>query len=117
MQLRAPNGQWKEIARTEVVQNDLNPKFKKKVEMDFTFEKKQELKFIMYDWDGKSQNLDAHDFLGTMETTMGAIVGSRGSFMRAPLTGTKGADERRYGSISILGEFSAAFKRAARTAC
>lgn len=50
VQLRQPNGLWKEADRTEVVNNDLNPKFKKKIEMDYTFERKQELKFIVYDW-------------------------------------------------------------------
>ena len=50
VQLKAPNGLWTEVSRTEVVQNDLNPQFKKKVEMDYTFETKQELKFILYDW-------------------------------------------------------------------
>ena len=33
--------------------------------------------------DGKSQKLEDHDFLGTLETTMGAIVGSRGSTLRS----------------------------------
>ena len=32
------------------MQNNLNPEFKKKIELDYTFEKKQELKFIVYDW-------------------------------------------------------------------
>ena len=50
VQLRQPNGQWKEVERTEVVNNNLNPKFQKKIEMDYTFERKQDLKFIVYDW-------------------------------------------------------------------
>ena len=50
VQLKGPNGLWSEVGRTEVVNNDLNPKFEKKVEMDYTFEKKQELKFLVYDW-------------------------------------------------------------------
>jgi hypothetical protein len=54
--------------------------------------------------DGKSQNLDDHDFLGTLETTMGHIVGSRGSCLISPLTGTKGPNEKLYGKISVLSE-------------
>jgi len=50
LQLKASNGLWNEVGRTEVVQNNLNPKFKTKIETDFTFEKKQDLKFILYDW-------------------------------------------------------------------
>eukprot|EP00802_Teleaulax_amphioxeia_P007980 Tamp_07988.p1 GENE.Tamp_07988~~Tamp_07988.p1 ORF type:complete len:535 (-),score=109.00 Tamp_07988:345-1949(-) len=72
--------------------------------MDYTFETKQELKFILYDWDGKSQNLDDHDFLGTHETTMGTIVGGRGSTLQVPLTGTKGPDAKRYGVLKVLAE-------------
>jgi hypothetical protein len=49
VQLKAPNGLWQEVGRTEVVQNNLNPVFKKKVEMDYTFEKQQQLKFLVYD--------------------------------------------------------------------
>jgi len=104
LQLKASNGLWNEVGRTEVVQNNLNPKFKTKIETDFTFEKKQDLKFILYDWDGKSQKLEDHDFLGTLETTMGAIVGSRGSTLRSALVGTKGQNEKLYGSVSVLAE-------------
>ena len=49
VQLKAPNGLWQEVGRTEVVQNNLSPEFKKKVEMDYTFEKQQQLKFLVYD--------------------------------------------------------------------
>jgi len=41
------------------------------------------------------QKLDAHDFLGQLETTMGEIVGSRGSCLTRPLVGTHGADGPR----------------------
>ena len=50
VQIKGPTGLWQELGRTDVVQNNLNPEFKKKVELDYTFEKKQELKFIVYDW-------------------------------------------------------------------
>jgi len=72
--------------------------------MDFTFEKKQELKFTLYDCDSASKSIDQHDFLGTFETTMGSIVGSRGCCQHGVLTATKGQNEKLYGSISILGE-------------
>jgi hypothetical protein len=167
VQIKGPTGLWQELGRTDVVQNNLNPEFKKKVELDYTFEKKQELKFIVYDWltpppraphsrphsaavcgtcgqvaracgmlalvrgarqrsmhktsclcrlpprapppplpataprDGKSQNLDAHDFLGTCETSMGAIVGGRGSTLITALTGTAGTDAKRCASACM----------------
>jgi hypothetical protein len=104
LQEKAANGLWRDIGRTEVIQNDLNPKFKTKFEVDFTFEKKQELKFTLYDCDGASKSLEEHDFLGTFETTMGNIVSSRGSCHYGVLTATKGQNEKLYGSISILAE-------------
>ena len=39
-----------------------------------------------------------------VQTTLGSIVGSRGSCLTSPLTGSKGALEKRYGSIKILAE-------------
>jgi hypothetical protein len=50
VQEKASDGRWREIGRTEVIDNNLNPTFKKKIEMTYYFEKKQELKFIIYDW-------------------------------------------------------------------
>ena len=50
LQQKSLSGLWTEVGRTEVVQNNLNPIFKTKIETDFTFEKKQDLKFILYDW-------------------------------------------------------------------
>ena len=69
---------WVEIARTEVVKDNLNPEFNKKFIVDYSFEERQPVKFEIYDWDADSHKLSMHDFLGRCETTLGSIVSSRG---------------------------------------
>uniref|UniRef100_A0A7S0VQP8 C2 domain-containing protein n=1 Tax=Hemiselmis tepida TaxID=464990 RepID=A0A7S0VQP8_9CRYP len=104
VQMKAKDGRWFEIGRTEKINNDLNPKFKTKIETDYLFEEVQDMQFLVYDIDSGSAKLDDHDFLGSLTTSMGAIVGSRGSCLIKPLSKTKGADEKRYGSIKVMAE-------------
>eukprot|EP00283_Hemiselmis_rufescens_P009182 CAMPEP_0173421716 /NCGR_PEP_ID=MMETSP1357-20121228/2720_1 /TAXON_ID=77926 /ORGANISM="Hemiselmis rufescens, Strain PCC563" /LENGTH=570 /DNA_ID=CAMNT_0014384659 /DNA_START=97 /DNA_END=1806 /DNA_ORIENTATION=- len=104
VQMKGQDGRWNEVGRTEKVNNDLNPKFKTKIETDYLFEEVQDMQFLVYDIDGASAKLDDHDFLGSLSTTMGGIVGARGSCLIKPLSKTKGADEKRYGSMKIIAE-------------
>nr|XP_020464521.1 copine-3 isoform X1 [Monopterus albus] len=69
--------QWYEVARTEKVQNCLNPKFAKKLVVDYYFEIVQKLKFGIYDIDNKTIDLSDDDFLGELECTLGQVVSSR----------------------------------------
>ncbi|KAH8851480.1 Copine-8 [Schistosoma japonicum] len=71
-----PDNQWVELDRTEIIQNNLNPDFAKKVVMEYHFEEQQRLNFAVYDVDCKSDKLDKHDFLGNCETTLGEIASS-----------------------------------------
>eukprot|EP00285_Hemiselmis_virescens_P006655 CAMPEP_0173380784 /NCGR_PEP_ID=MMETSP1356-20130122/3399_1 /TAXON_ID=77927 ORGANISM="Hemiselmis virescens, Strain PCC157" /NCGR_SAMPLE_ID=MMETSP1356 /ASSEMBLY_ACC=CAM_ASM_000847 /LENGTH=535 /DNA_ID=CAMNT_0014334489 /DNA_START=50 /DNA_END=1654 /DNA_ORIENTATION=+ len=104
VRLKSRDGRYVEIGRTEQINNDLNPKFKTKIETDYMFEEVQDLQFLLYDIDSKSAALDDHDFLGSLDTSMGAIVGSRGSCLIKPLTGAKGQNEKKYGSIKVMAE-------------
>lgn len=61
------------MARTEKVQNCLNPKFAKKVTVDYYFEIVQKLKFGIYDIDNKTVDLSDDDFLGELECTLGQV--------------------------------------------
>jgi len=72
-----------EIGRTEVIQDNLNPKFAKKVLMQYHFEQIQRLRFEVYDIDP----LGGNDFLGALETTLADIVSSRSSSFKQPLVG------------------------------
>jgi len=46
-------GQWVEIGRTEVLQDNLNPVWGERFVLDFHFEAVQELKVAVYDEDAK----------------------------------------------------------------
>ncbi|CAG5112155.1 Oidioi.mRNA.OKI2018_I69.chr2.g6399.t1.cds [Oikopleura dioica] len=65
---------WNEIGRTEVIMNNLNPKFSKKFDLDYVFEVVQTLKFEVYDLDEASSKLDKHDFLGECQVNLGELV-------------------------------------------
>ena len=41
----------KEVGRTEVIMDNLNPEFVKPIEVDFFFEEEQTLRFDVYDQD------------------------------------------------------------------
>ncbi|CAG7668662.1 unnamed protein product [Allacma fusca] len=66
--------EWVEVGRTEQVKNNLNPSWNKKFLVDYRFEERQLLKFSVYDWDGNSYSLSAHDYLGCCECSLGEIV-------------------------------------------
>ena len=71
---------WNEIGRTECIDNNLNPEFATKTQIQYFFEHRQFLKFEVYDIDSDSQQLQDHDFIGSAEITLGQIVsaGSNG---------------------------------------
>jgi len=62
-----------QLGRTEMVLNNLNPNFAKSVTVDYYFEEVQKLKLQVYDVDSPSQALQAHDFLGEVECTLGHV--------------------------------------------
>jgi hypothetical protein len=68
--------EWQEVARTETIDNTLNPNFTKKVHMLYRFEEQQRIKFEVYDMDTYDRALEKQDFLGRCETTLGQIVSS-----------------------------------------
>ncbi|XP_064398173.1 copine-1-like [Halichondria panicea] len=67
-------GKAVEYARTECIQNNLNPEFSKAIEMVYRFEEVQKLKFTVYDIDNVSPTLDDDAFLGSIECTLGEVV-------------------------------------------
>ncbi|CAG2245303.1 Nicotinic receptor-associated protein 1,Protein BONZAI 1,Protein BONZAI 2,Copine-5,Copine-8,Copine-1,Copine-2,Copine-A,Copine-4,Copine-9,Copine-7,Copine-6,Protein BONZAI 3,Copine-3 [Mytilus edulis] len=75
------------FGRSEVIQDNLNPDFVKKFVMNYFFEESQKLKFEVYDVDAKTARLDAHDFIGRIEVSLGEIVGSPNGVMKRPLKG------------------------------
>lgn len=54
-----------EIGRTEVIYNNLNPKWNAKIQLDYYFETKQQLRFDVFDIDtDDTRDLSRQDFLG-----------------------------------------------------
>lgn len=68
--------QWAELKRTECLQNTLNPDFATKIPITYHFEEQQHLKFMIFDIDSTSQNVNDHDFLGEFECTLAQLVSS-----------------------------------------
>ncbi|XP_068064244.1 RNA-binding protein 12 isoform X2 [Anomalospiza imberbis] len=76
----AADGRWAELDRTEKFKNcqDLNSGGceRKKLVVDYYFEKVRKLKFTMYDIYNKSFDLNDDDYLGGIECTLGQVVSS-----------------------------------------
>uniref|UniRef100_A0A3Q1JFJ1 C2 domain-containing protein n=1 Tax=Anabas testudineus TaxID=64144 RepID=A0A3Q1JFJ1_ANATE len=89
------------FAKTEVIDNTLNPDFVRKYILDYFFEEKQNLRFDVYDIDSKSPDLAKHDFLGQVYCTLGEIVGSPASRLEKPLGGIPG---KKCGTIILSAE-------------
>ena len=71
---RGGQGEWLEYGRTELINDSLSPAWQKKFILDYKFEERQLLKFAVYDMDSESSRLTDHDFLGSVEATLGEIV-------------------------------------------
>ncbi len=61
---------WQKIGQTEVIHDNLNPEFVKKIIVDFHFEQSENYKLEVYDSDDDTQvtqDLSKHDFIGSLE--------------------------------------------------
>jgi hypothetical protein len=62
------------LGKTETKSNNLNPDYTKTFAIDYIFESRQDIRFDVFDDDG---NGDQDDFIGYVETTVGALMGAR----------------------------------------
>eukprot|EP01135_Chromosphaera_perkinsii_P003560 Nk52_evm18s248 gene=Nk52_evmTU18s248 len=76
---------WKEIGRTEIIWDNLNPEWEKTFHINYVFEEVQELKFEVYDAEGKTNDLSKYDFIGASTMTLSSIMVSPGQVQRKPL--------------------------------
>lgn len=90
---KAPNT-WVESARTETIQDNLNPNFVKSFIYDYIFEIQQHVKFEVWDYDSPTSS----DFIGEAQTTIGKIVGSKNQTLILDLKDNK----QKYGGKIIL---------------
>ena len=77
--LFVPDGRgWTELARTEVVWNNLNPEWVKFFTVQYVFEMRQPLLFRVYDVDSNNANLSSQDFIGEAQVELSQIVSTTG---------------------------------------
>ena len=99
------HAEWRELWRSEMVPNELNPMFKKRMVTDYRFEEHQPIKVDIYDWDtndpGVSKTLAEQDLLGRIETSMAALVSASNKQWTAVL---RSKQDKAAGTISITAE-------------
>lgn len=71
--IKAPNGAETLVGTTEVISNNLNPNWKKTVEIDYIFEINQYIRFEVWDVDSNGKD----DLIGVAETSVGTIMGAK----------------------------------------
>ena len=93
---------WKEINRTEMVKNTLNPDFTKMIRMEYHFETRQKIRFDVYDVDTTPTSpLEDHDFVGSAEILLSDIITKRRCHYVDELACK---DKKGRGTISVLCE-------------
>lgn len=84
--------EWKEIGRTEVIKNILHPEWNKKIELDYYFESKQDIRFRIFDVDNARDDLNSQDYLGHCECVLADIVAAPERLLVLKLKGCGKAD-------------------------
>ena len=110
LQDQGASGKWAMIGKTEMIKDNLDPKFTKSIELSYFFEHVQHLKFMVYDIDKPSGGAESQDFIGEMFTTVGNILGAKGQTYSAPLQ----SKIKSPGFISISAEEVREMKMAAK---
>ena len=67
---------WKEIGKTEVIWDCLDPKWVKNLEVQYYFEKREYFKVVIYDLDDNKNlnNYEGNDLIGSVEFCIHDIV-------------------------------------------
>jgi len=89
--------QWVKFGETELINNNLNPDFKKSFQVNYSFEKQQKLRFNVWDKD-----INDMEEIGYLETSMGSIMGARNQTQTSELKYDKSAGKR--GQIIVRAE-------------
>eukprot|EP01043_Picozoa_sp_COSAG02_P028867 COSAG02_NODE_1771_length_10971_cov_19.931012_2_plen_615_part_00 len=72
-------GAWRELGRTETIQDTLSPKFATSFTIQYFFERTQWFRFDVYDSDSATTDLTKHDFIGrTTELRLCDVVSNQG---------------------------------------
>jgi hypothetical protein len=89
---------WSEVGRTERVENSLDPTFTTPIKVIYRFEEVQKVDLRVYDIDYDYSTHTSADFLGSVETTLGLLVGNKSTTLPLKLK------EKAAGSITIVAE-------------
>lgn len=78
---------WNELGRTEVIMDNLNPKFIKSFSVEYKFEERQRFRVKVYDVDDFHENasLANHDFVGMAEFQLHEVVTSKNQKLKLSL--------------------------------
>jgi len=94
--------QWREVGRTEIIANNLNPGWVKMIQLMYKFEEVQKILVEVYNVQGdfhssdaSSLDLQAQLFHGRAETTVAQIVGGHNQTWKAVLTNPEGLAHQR----------------------
>eukprot|EP01132_Coremiostelium_polycephalum_P000624 gene624-774_t len=88
---------WVVAGKTEMIKNNLNPKFKTPVNIDYFFEEVQNLRFEVLDIDDGNN----FDFIGQTTCTLASILSKSGCTLVKDLLCKKG---KKAGSITVIAE-------------
>lgn len=69
---------WVAVGQTEMVQDNLNPRFVTAIKMDYYFEEVQRVRARVVDVDDAKKGFSAQDHIGDVEFTIGDVCGARG---------------------------------------
>lgn len=103
VEIQEEGGRWKKIGQTEIIDNNLNPHWTRKISVDYCFEKVQLLQFTVYDVDRITRDgrpALKTKFLGQLTKALASILVS--GTATYDLTGRPGSDRgKAYGRIAI----------------
>jgi hypothetical protein len=81
-------GHYREVGRTNTIDDTQFPRWTTQFVVDFFFEEVQNMKVVVYDRDSKAEDLAKQELCGSAELTMGKLMGHQGHIV-LPLVGGK----------------------------
>ncbi|GFP93377.1 protein bonzai 3 [Phtheirospermum japonicum] len=113
------DGKLEELGRTEVIMNNLDPKWIQKINITYQFEIVQPLIFRVFDVDSKYHNLlvkmlklEDQDFLGEASCVVSEIVTKRDRTLTMNLHNRDGRCSKKLGTLTVLAEETVASRNA-----
>lgn len=97
------DGKWKLKGRTDVIWDNLAPRFSEFFTMPYNSKKEQPIKFIIYDVDDEAEldNQSKQEKIGTLKCTLKDIINDPNDLMIKPLTRPKKKKKKYVGNIII----------------